>query len=102
MSDVMEKKVRAKFKEMTERTKEDWTIIAEHAMEFNAHLAERVLDHLRLLDGDFGGFPIDRLQHSLQIVTQAHRDGRDEEYADCFCCEQSLNSAHLGGMDICA
>ena len=39
-----------------------------------------MLDHLRLLDGDYGGFPIDRLQHSLQTATRAHRDGRDEEY----------------------
>jgi len=31
-----------------------------------------VLDHLRLLDGDYGGFPIDRLQDSLQTATRAH------------------------------
>ena len=72
MSDVKEPeaqtKLRAKFKAMTEGTKEDWTHIVTHAMEFNAGLADRVLNHLRLLDGDFGGFPIDRLQHSLQVV----------------------------------
>ena len=39
-----------------------------------------MLDHLRLLDGDFGGFPICRLEHSLQTATRAHRDGRDEPY----------------------
>jgi predicted HD phosphohydrolase len=39
-----------------------------------------VLAHLRLLDGDFGGFPIDRLTHSLQTATRAHRDGRPESY----------------------
>jgi predicted HD phosphohydrolase len=38
------------------------------------------LDHLRLLDGDFGGFAVDRLTHSLQTATRAHRDGRDEDY----------------------
>jgi predicted HD phosphohydrolase len=39
-----------------------------------------VLNHLRLLDGDFGGFPVDRLQHSLQTATRAHRNGESEEY----------------------
>ncbi len=36
-----------------------------------------------MLDGDFGGFPIDRLTHCLQTATRAHRDGRDEEYVVC-------------------
>ncbi|MEQ3746619.1 MAG: HD domain-containing protein [Henriciella sp.] len=75
--------VSAKFKEMLEGTKEDWDIIADHAKGFNKGLAKRVLDHLRLLDGDYGGFPIDRLTHSLQTATRAHRDGRDEEYVVC-------------------
>jgi predicted HD phosphohydrolase len=74
---------RAQFREMLEGTGEDWAIIAGHAKEFNKGLAKRVLDHLRLLDGDFGGFPIDRLEHSLQTATRAHRDGRDEEYVVC-------------------
>jgi predicted HD phosphohydrolase len=42
-----------------------------------------VLAHLRLLDGDYGGFAVDRLTHSLQTATLAHRDGRDEEYVVC-------------------
>ena len=74
---------RAKFTEMTEGTAEDWGIIAENAMELWAGLAGRVVDHLRLLDGDFGGFPVDRLEHSLQTATLAHQDGRDEEYVVC-------------------
>jgi len=83
MSDVKDHENRAKFAAMTEGTKDDWGIIVEHAMEFNIGLADRVLKHLRILDGDFGGFPIDRLQHSLQTATRAHRDGRDEEYVVC-------------------
>lgn len=73
--------VQAQFKEMLEGTKEDWDIIVEHSKHFNQGLAKRVLDHLRLLDGDYGGFPVDRLTHSLQTATRAHRDGRDEEYS---------------------
>ena len=75
--------VQAKFREMLEGTKEDCDIIAEHSKGFNKGLAKRVLDHLRLLDGDYGGFPVDRLTHSLQTATRAHRDGRDEEYVVC-------------------
>ena len=75
--------VQAKFREMLEGTKEDWDIISDHAKGFNKGLAKRVLDHLRLLDGDYGGFPVDRLTHSLQTATRAHRDGRDEEYVVC-------------------
>lgn len=74
---------RAQFRAMTEGTKEDWEAIVESSKSFNKGLADRVLDHLRLLDGDFGGFPIDRLEHSLQTATRAHRDGRDEEYVVC-------------------
>ena len=74
---------RAKFRAMMEGTQDDWAVIAEHAADFNKGLADRVLDHLRLLEGDFGGFPVDRLTHSLQTATRAHRDGRDEEYVVC-------------------
>jgi predicted HD phosphohydrolase len=48
-----------------------------------AGLADRVLDHLRLLDGDFGGFAVDRLTHSLQTATRAERANRDDEYLLC-------------------
>lgn len=71
---------RAKFREMKEGTKEDWAIIGAEYREFAKDLPDRVLDHLRLLDGDFGGFPVDRLEHSLQTATRAHRDGRGEQY----------------------
>ena len=74
---------RASFKAMTEGTQEDWAKIAGHFMSFAPNGGKRILEHLRLLDGDFGGFPVDRLEHSLQTATRAHRDGRDEEYVVC-------------------
>ncbi|MEL7518916.1 MAG: HD domain-containing protein [Pseudomonadota bacterium] len=74
---------RATFKSFEESKSEEWQNIAQNAAAFNKGLAKRVLDHLRLLDGDFGGFPVDRLEHSLQTATRAHRDGRDEEYVVC-------------------
>ncbi|MEH6758205.1 MAG: phosphohydrolase [Parasphingorhabdus sp.] len=72
--------IRAKFSSMEEGTQEDWNIIGGHYMPFASKVADRVLDHLRLLDGDYGGFPVDRLQHSLQTATRAHRDGRPDDY----------------------
>ena len=71
---------RAGFREMKQATQGDWAIIAGEYIRFASHLPDRVLDHLRLLDGDFGGFPVCRLEHSLQTATRAHRDGRDEPY----------------------
>lgn len=71
---------RARFREMKEGTKEDWAIIGAEYREFAKDLPGRVLTHLKLLDGDFGGFPVCRLEHSLQTATRAHRDGRDEQY----------------------
>ena len=71
---------RAKFSEMKPGTTEDWAIIGGEYRKFAKGVADRVLDHLKLLKGDFGGFPICRLEHSLQTATRAHRDGRDERY----------------------
>ena len=71
---------RAKFREMREGTAEDWAIIGGEYRAFAKGLPDRVLDHLKLLHGDFGGFPVDRLEHSLQTATRAHRDGRGEQY----------------------
>lgn len=71
---------RARFTAMDNGTQEDWAIIGKDYYQFASKLPDRVLSHLKLLDGDFGGFPIDRLQHSLQTATRAHRDGRSESY----------------------
>lgn len=68
---------------MRDGTAQDWAIIADDFRAYSRRLPQRILAHLRLLDGDFGGFPIDRLSHSLQTATRAYRDGRDEEYVVC-------------------
>jgi predicted HD phosphohydrolase len=74
---------RARFHAMTEGTKEDWDRIAIGAIDLAAGLPDRVLAHLRLLGGDYGGFAVDRLEHSLQTATRAHRADRDDEYVFC-------------------
>jgi len=70
----------AQFHDMKDGTKQDWAAIMQHYVPFAWEGGKRVLDHLRLLDGDYGGFPVDRLTHCLQTATRAHRDGRDEDY----------------------
>lgn len=73
----------ATFSSFQDSTAEDWEKIMAAAQVFNKKNAERVLDHLRLLAGDCGGFPVTRLEHSLQTATMAHRAGKDEEYVVC-------------------
>ena len=67
----------ATFTGMEESTPEDWAIIGKSFVAHGRGLADRILDHLRLLDGDFGGFAVDRLTHSLQTATRAFRAGED-------------------------
>ena len=74
---------RATFTRMDESTREDWAAIVPEALQMARSLPDRVLAHLRLLDGDFGGFAVDRLTHCRQTATLALQDGRDEEYVCC-------------------
>ncbi len=73
----------AGFTDMAKSTRADWEIIGAHFKQLAAGLPDRVLGELGKLAGDYGGMRIDRLQHSLQTATRAHRDGRDEEYVVC-------------------
>lgn len=73
----------ATFSSMEHSTAHDWALIAADAKIAGRSLPDRVLAHLKLLDGDQGAFPIDRYQHSLQTATRALKDGRDEEYVVC-------------------
>lgn len=73
----------ARFTRMEDGTKEDYEIIARAYEPFANELSDRVLAHLRLLGGSYGGMKVDRLTHSLQTATRADRDGRDEEYVAC-------------------
>lgn len=73
----------AGFTNVIHATKEDCDVIASQFPVFARKLASRVIDNLQTLAGDFGGFPICRLTHSLQSATMARRDGRDDEYVVC-------------------
>lgn len=83
MTDTAPAPERAGFHAMTEGTQEDWNAIATEAIHNFVGLPDRLLAHLRMLDGDFGGFAVDRLTHSLQTAARAERAGRDDEYVLC-------------------
>lgn len=74
---------RATFAQMENAKPEEWQIIFQSGLEHAATLPGRVIQHLKLLQDDFGGFAVDRLEHSLQTATRAAEDGRDEEYVVC-------------------
>ena len=65
---------RATFTAFTNATPDDWQKIAAANAVFSRDHVKRLITHLNLLKGDCGGFPVDRLEHSLQTATRAHRD----------------------------
>lgn len=73
----------AAFRSFEESTAEDWAIIAPQLAVTQASVPDRVLEQLGYLRNDHGGYPVDRLEHSLQTATRALRDGRDDEYVLC-------------------
>jgi predicted HD phosphohydrolase len=83
MADDATIKDRATFTAMTQGTAEDWQAIMRAGAAHRGQHVDRILDQMRLLDDDHGGFAVDRLEHSLQTATRAYKDGRDEEYVVC-------------------
>ncbi|HUZ13218.1 MAG TPA: HD domain-containing protein [Caulobacteraceae bacterium] len=75
--------IRAKFHAMTEGTQGDWDAIRGAGLAYFRGFPDRLIAHLKLLEGDSGGFAVDRMTHSLQTATRAFRAGRDEEYVAC-------------------
>jgi predicted HD phosphohydrolase len=75
--------MRTTFKSFAESTAEDWAVIMSASSTVEALVPDRVLEQLRYLANDDGGFPVTRLEHSLQTATRAERDGRDLEYVLC-------------------
>jgi predicted HD phosphohydrolase len=74
---------RASFRSFAESTAEDWAIIAPNLEVTQSLVADHILEQMRYLRNDHGGFPVDRLEHCLQTTARAERDGRDEEYLVC-------------------
>jgi predicted HD phosphohydrolase len=73
----------ATFSSFAESTAEDWAMIMPQLQVSQSLVPEHVLANLAWLANDYGGFPVNRLEHSLQTATRAEADGRDEEYVVC-------------------
>jgi predicted HD phosphohydrolase len=71
---------RASYTTMAQGTQEDWDIIVSQMKPHQKALPERLVAHMNLLAGDYGGYPVDRLEHCLQTATRAYQAGEDEEY----------------------
>jgi predicted HD phosphohydrolase len=83
MTDVAQPSTRATFTSFQTSTEEDWALIVPQLEVTQQMVAEHALMLLRSLESDHGGFPVNRLEHSLQTATRAERDGRDDEYVMC-------------------
>lgn len=75
--------MQASFSKMSESTADDWQAIMGEQIAFVRKLPDRILAHMELLNDDYGGFPVDRLQHSLQTAELAAEAGEDEQYVVC-------------------
>lgn len=67
---------RVSFIRMSDGTPEELAYIVAKANEhLHGHLVDNILAQLRSLAGPTLGYRVDRLEHSLQTATRAHRDG---------------------------
>ena len=71
------------FKALADSTAEDWAVIMPQLAVTQTYVPEHILEQLRYLRTDYGGFPVDRLQHSLQTAELCAAAGCDDEYVVC-------------------
>lgn len=71
------------WKDLRDATKEELEGTVDGIHKNAAELTDHLISHLKLLQGEKGGFPVDRYEHCLQTATRAHRDGKDDEYVVC-------------------
>jgi predicted HD phosphohydrolase len=67
------------FRRMQDGTREDYLLLDRSERDYAVGLADRVLEGLRKLNHSLEGYPVSRLEHSLQAATRAWQDDADEE-----------------------
>lgn len=67
------------FTKMAEGTREDYEMLEKIEHDYAQALPGRILSALEKLKSSYGGYKIDRLQHSLQSASRAHRNNEEEE-----------------------
>ena len=67
------------FTEMKHGTKEDYLFLEKHEKNYVNKTADRIIKYMSGLTKTLEGYPISRLEHSLQSATKALKAGEDEE-----------------------
>ena len=67
------------FHRMEDGSREDYGLLERAEREYVRALPDRILAALRKLDQSLPGYPVSRLEHSLQAATRALNDGADDE-----------------------
>jgi len=67
------------FTRMEDGTREEYEFLDRMEDEYKAGLPARLMASLRKLENSLSGYRINRLQHSLQGATRAHRAGESDE-----------------------
>jgi predicted HD phosphohydrolase len=67
------------FQRMEDGTREDYEFLDRSEREYALGLPDIILGALEKLDHTLQGYPVSRLEHSLQTATRALRDGADDE-----------------------
>jgi predicted HD phosphohydrolase len=67
------------FTRMQDGTREDYRLLESHERDYLQQLPDRILAALEKLRHSYGGYPLSRLDHSLQAATRATNDGADAE-----------------------
>lgn len=67
------------FTRMEDGTREDYELLDRSERDYVRRLPEHVLEAVRKLDTTLAGYPVSRLEHSLQAATRALRAGADDE-----------------------
>ena len=67
------------FTEMKHGSKEDYLFLEKHEKNYVSKTADRILKYMSGLTKTLEGYPVSRLEHSLQSATKALKAGQDEE-----------------------
>lgn len=67
------------FRRMEHGTRHDYELLDRSEREYARDLPQRILSALAKLDHSLAGYPLSRLEHSLQTATRAAEDGADDE-----------------------
>ena len=67
------------FRRMEDGTRDDYLLLERAERDYARGLPDSVLAAMQKLDHTLVGYPVTRLQHSLQTATRALRDNADEE-----------------------